>query len=61
MRSAPPILPSWRQLIRRAVPQVIEASIIPAAVMLVFLHLATATFAIAAAFGWIVAVALWRV
>jgi hypothetical protein len=39
---------------------VIEASIIPAAVMLVFLHLATATFAIAAAFGWIVAVALWR-
>jgi hypothetical protein len=60
MLAAPSILPSWRQLVRRAVPQVIEASIIPAAVMLVFLHLATATFAIAAAFGWIVATALWR-
>jgi hypothetical protein len=60
MLAVPPALPSWGQLVRRALPQVLEASIIPAAVMLVFLHLTTATVAIAAAFGWIVAVALWR-
>ena len=60
MLAVPPVLPSWRQLVRRALPQVLEASIVPAAVMLAFLHLATATVAIAAAFGWIVAVALWR-
>src|SRR5262245_52516217 len=61
MSVVPPALPSWRQLVRRALPQGLEASIVPAAVMLVFLHLATATVAIAAAFGWIVAVALWRI
>jgi hypothetical protein len=54
-------LPSWRQLARRAIPQVVEGSIIPAAIMLVFLHIASATVAIAAALGWIVAATTWRV
>jgi hypothetical protein len=55
------ILPSWRQLVRRAIPQVLEASIIPAAIMLVLLEVATATVAIGGALAWIVGATLWRV
>jgi hypothetical protein len=55
------ILPSWRQLARRAIPQVLEASIIPAAIMLVLLEVATATVAIGGALAWIVGATLWRV
>src|SRR5687768_1125679 len=55
------ILPSWRQLARRAIPQVVEASIIPAAIMLVLLEVATATVAIAGALGWILGATIWRV
>jgi hypothetical protein len=55
------LLPSWRQLARRAVPQVVEASIVPAAIMLVLLHVATATVAIAGALAWIVGTTIWRV
>jgi Protein of unknown function (DUF3159) len=61
MLATPSVLPSWQQLVRRAVPQVIEASIVPAAIMLVFLHVASATVAIAAALAWVVAATLWRV
>jgi hypothetical protein len=55
------ILPSWRQLARRAIPQVVEASIIPAAIMLVLLEVATPTIAIAGALAWIVGTTIWRV
>ena len=55
------ILPSWRQLARRAIPQVVEASIVPAAIMLVLLNVATATVAIGGALAWIVGATLWRV
>ena len=55
------ILPSWRQLARRAIPQVLEAPIIPAAIMLVLLEVATATVAIGGALAWIVGATLWRV
>jgi hypothetical protein len=55
------ILPSWRRLARRAIPQVVEASVVPAAIMLVLLNIATATIAIGGALAWIVGATLWRV
>ena len=55
------ILPSWTQLARRVVPQAVEASIIPAVILLVFLHVASSTVAIAAALGWVIAATAVRV
>jgi hypothetical protein len=54
-------LPSFWQLARRAVPQVVEASVIPAVILLLFLHVVGATVAIAAALGWVVATTIARI
>lgn len=54
------VLPTMRQLARRALPQAVEASIIPAVVLLVLLNVASSTVAIAAALGWIVAASTTR-
>lgn len=53
-------LPSLRQIARRAVPQAIEASIIPAVIILVLSNVASPMVAIAAAFGWALLTTLWR-
>jgi hypothetical protein len=61
MFPVPPTLPSFRQLARRALPQVVEASIVPAVILLLFLHVVGATVAIAAALGWVIATTAVRI
>src|SRR5262249_18246733 len=61
MLHAPPKLPSFGTLARRALPQVLEASIIPAVILLLFLHVVGATAAIVAALGWVLATTIVRV
>jgi hypothetical protein len=50
-----PGLPTLRQLARRALPQAIEASIVPALIMMVLLPSVGTVIAIAGALGWSVA------
>jgi hypothetical protein len=55
------ILPSWRQLARRVVPQAVESTIVPAVILLVFLNVASSVVAIAAALAWVIAATAIRV
>jgi intracellular septation protein A len=61
-RPAPPalVIPSLLQLGRRAVPQAIEAAIVPAVLFLVVAHYANDGLAIGAALGWAMATIAWR-
>src|SRR5262245_26512273 len=61
MLPVPQKLPSFGQLARRALPQVLEASIIPAVILLLFLHVVGTTVAIVAALGWVVATTAVRI
>jgi hypothetical protein len=61
MLADPQMLPSFRALTRRALPQVLEASIVPAVILLLFLHVVGATVAIVAALGWVLASTAVRV
>ena len=61
MLPVPPKLPSLGALVRRALPQVVEASIVPAVILLLFLHVVGATVAIVAALGWVIATTVVRI
>ena len=54
------IIPSLGQLARRALPQAIEAAIIPAAILLLVTNIASTTVAIGAALAWAVGAIAWR-
>jgi Protein of unknown function (DUF3159) len=53
-------IPSLVQLGRRAIPQAIEAAIVPAVLFLLVAHFAGASMGIGAAFGWALAAIVWR-
>jgi hypothetical protein len=54
------VLPPLRQIFRRMLPQAVEASIVPAVIVLALTNFATPTIAIAVAFGWALVTATWR-
>jgi intracellular septation protein A len=53
-------IPSLLQLGRRAIPQAVEAAIVPAILFLVFARLVSASAGIGAALGWAAAAIAWR-
>jgi hypothetical protein len=53
-------LPSFRDVARRALPQVIEAVIVPAAILMLVTTIATTTVAIGAALAWALGALAWR-
>jgi hypothetical protein len=56
----PPMVPSLRELARRAVPQAFEAAIVPAALFLLASQVAGTRVAIVAPLAWAITVVSWR-
>src|SRR5262249_47746248 len=54
------VVPSLRQLARRAVPQALEAAIVPAALYLLASHVAGTRVSIVAPLAWALGVVWWR-
>jgi intracellular septation protein A len=54
------VVPSLRQLARRAVPQALEAAIVPAALYLLASHMAGTRVAIVAPLAWAIGAVWWR-
>ena len=55
-----PVLPRFRDVLRRFAPQAIEATIVPGLIVLVVTNVAGAMPAIGAALAWTLLAALWR-